>query len=264
MNDERRESFDEFEKFIRHSEFGKVLELAGKLKGQKSQLATFSDQGGAKGGSNPAFLTLRPKKKRHLQLDGSGSDPQALSGSGNVDDNIESKERPESRRGVRDSIDSRPAFEDSADLIRESLIPPNNHGADSRSAMTRGECLITDSLIDETINSLAEELRLCLDLKKQLRGMARGEELMYRQESKQFNPNASDEQGIYGRDMKYSDRKTTNGSSVNNYEEEEEEESDEKGNMIATKFSKRQTDILTNWMIAHRVSFSFNIYILKA
>lgn len=34
--------------------------------------------------------------------------------------------------------------------------------------LEREECEITDSLIDETIKSLADELKLCLDLKKQL------------------------------------------------------------------------------------------------
>ena len=116
----------EFENFICHADFSKVLQLADRLK-------------------------------------------------------YENKEGSQCRHHGEKDLNS---FESTAVLIRSMLITSRWSEV---AVLGRGECRITDSLIDETINSLAKELKLCLA---------------------EFDS--------------------------------------------AKKFSKRQTDILTDWMTEHR------------
>jgi hypothetical protein len=116
----------EFENFICHADFSKVLQLADRLK-------------------------------------------------------YENKEGSQCRHHGENDLNS---FESTAVLIRSTLITSRWSEV---AVLGRGECRITDSLIDETINSLAKELKLCLA---------------------EFDS--------------------------------------------AKKFSKRQTDILTDWMTEHR------------
>ena len=123
------ENMDNFENFIRHADFGKVLQLADRL-----------------------------KKYEINREEGSQSDH------------------------CGDKVPN--SFESTAVLVRSTLIPSRSSDV---AILGRGECRITDSLIDETLNSLANELKLC-------------------------------------------------HSEFDN----------------AKKFSKWQTDILTDWMIEHR------------
>ena len=87
-----------------------------------------------------------------------------------------------------------------------------------------------DSLIDETIKSLADELRYCLDLKKQLREKASVGAMAN---------NASTKND----DMMAVDVKLERGGA---------QDTEEKSSAIVSKFSKWQTDILTDWMIQNR------------
>ncbi|KAL7554448.1 hypothetical protein ACHAWF_019028 [Thalassiosira exigua] len=257
MNEPRTDNLDDFEHFIRHSDFGKILELASTLKGQKSQLVIIAR--GQREGPRGAFartLPTRSAKKvktepeEHQEGTPDDDDPSirleeppepeeqqhfspdgGLHGGGNG-------ERPLSRRG-RQPTDS---FDSAAELIRTTLISPPEEGANpGTDVMGRGECLITDSLIDETIKSLADELKLCLDLKKQLRAMPRrGSRYPERRPmedrganlgvSKQISWNSKAEDG--GR----------NGS----------RDVGEEPKPLVSKFAKWQTDILIQWMIDHR------------
>jgi hypothetical protein len=178
------EKMNDFVDFIRHTDFSKVLELADRLK-YNEEVREHGQHGAS------ATSLLHPRKKtRSLSTENGRRDC--------------SRSR---HHGVKDPNSS----DSSAELIRATLIPSGVVGV-----MGRGESLITDSLIDETINSLANELKLCLDLKKQRRA---------RQESHTFEimrqPDVQDD--------------------------------DDKTNTVANKFTKWQTDILTNWMIDHRV-----------
>jgi len=217
---------DDFENFIRHSDFGKILELASTLKDQKSRLVTIArGQQGPRGASAPS-LSLRSRKKKKS---GPGEyQIGAAFGTGR-------EERPQSRMDVNHHTNS---FDSAAELIRASLIPSAEEGSDPMvDLMGRGECLITDSLIDETIKSLADELKLCLDLKKQLR--------VSRQGSRISEASSGDGHGMNYGDTKQVNWKMENGGG------DEGEDVHGKVNPIA-KFSKWQTDILTDWMIENR------------
>ena len=98
-------------------------------------------------------------------------------------------------------------FESSAELIRSTLMPS------TKRILGRGECQTTDSLVDETINSLANDLKLCLDTKKEHTAKL----------ERQITESTRQQQIDY-----------------------------DKTNPIATKFFKWQTDVLTNWMVEHR------------
>lgn len=68
----------------------------------------------------------------------------------------ENKEGSQSNHRGEKALNS---FESTAVLIRSTLITSRRL---EDAVLGRGECRITDSLIDETINSLAKELNLCL------------------------------------------------------------------------------------------------------
>ena len=114
------------------------------MKQQKNQLANLARGGG--GGESA--LSLPSRKKKRFELEEIGPPPlfgQGAASAGNVRED----------QGAYDSAAAR---------IREALITD-----EGTQVMGRGVCLITDSLVDETIKALADELKLCLDLKKQLR-----------------------------------------------------------------------------------------------
>lgn len=169
---ERVNIMSDFDNFIRHSDFRKVLQLADLLRYHKAK--------------------------------------------------VESLRSESSQIHGVDSRESYYAYDNAAELLRSSL-PTSKFGS---SAMQRGECMMTDSLIDETIESLVSELRFYLDIKKQRRARAG---------SQVFDPvNA----------LQFLDTKLpwVSGVAV-----------DEKNNPVPDKFSKVQTDIMTDWMIAHKV-----------
>ena len=191
------DKMDEFAHFIRHEDFSKVLQLADKLKHEEE----------ARGQIQHDVLTsslLHPRKTRHLS---SGKDR---------------REYPLSRRHEKDPN----SYGNAAELIRATLLPSaiGSDVVDVIGLMGRGESQITDSLIDDTIYSLANELKLCLDLRGQRRA---------RRESR------TSETIRLQHDLQGDDDKTN--PSANN----------------AIKFLKWQTDVLTNWMIAHSVGFVY-------
>lgn len=211
---------DDFEKFIRHSDFGKVLDLAGKLKEQKSRLVTFAEHDGLQDSDSPPSMPLQTKKKKKKKK------TEVLSNRAEkwLDPPLHDAALEDAWRDNRPAGRRRPAaFESAADLIRATLILAEDGDDLAASSMKditpprmgRGECVITDSLIDETIKSLAEELRFYMDLKRQARDMP-AMQLICRTKSR--------------------------------------DDTDERTNQVAVKFTKWQTDILTEWMIDHRVS----------
>jgi hypothetical protein len=208
--------YDEFERFIRHQEFGKILDLAGRLKEHRSRLVTFaSPDNNSAVATSSSHMALRTPRHKSSRLDAERND---LTQASYRDDGevALSGGRPRSRRGGTPSAYHTPhAIESTADLIRSALIPAHDDHFDGTERIPsqrigRGEYPITDSLIDETIKSLAEELSYCLDLKKQLNEAA--------SDARVISPSATEE----------------------------------KGSPIAAKFSKWQTDILTEWMVEHR------------
>ncbi|KAL3797412.1 hypothetical protein HJC23_010538 [Cyclotella cryptica] len=211
---------DEFERFIRHAEFGKILELAGRLKDQKSRLVTFEYPD--EDVSSPPSLTLRAPRQKKSHVENSESELNDSARGNHVEIDSSRSDfagaRPRSRRGgSRQAHHVPPAIENAADLIRSALIPSidedalddANSGGISPKIIGRGEYPITDSLVDETIKTLADELRYCLDLKKQLREAAN---------PRLISPSSSDDRGY----------------------------------PLTQKFSKWRTDILIEWMIEHR------------
>ena len=123
---------------------------------------------------------------------------------------------------------SEAAFSSAADILR---ILVTSKSEEQEKMMSRGECFITDSMIDETIRTLASELKLCLDLKRQIRS---GHTLELAPASsaagKTVPPTRNEVQERRG-GVKSSRKKTKNNKS------------------IAQKFSKFQTDVLTKWVI---------------
>jgi hypothetical protein len=183
--------YNDFEKFIGHSEFARVLELAQLLKEQKSRLD----------GDLPRFApsTLNPQP-------------------------------------VEEEEDAYP-FDESASYIRSALI-----GKETSPIIKRGTCAITDSLIDETITTLASELRFVLNLKEQLTAAR----------AVSFSEDREVDGGVDG----------VNNDGISNMESEKQASADEpmkrditievQNKENANKFSKHQTDILINWMIENR------------
>ena len=213
---------DEFERFIRHAEFGKILELAGRLKAQKSRLVTLDNAGEVD--SSPPSLTLRAQRRKSPHAENSHSELNESARDNTVERDGSQADfvgvRPKSRRGgTRQSHHVPPAIENAANLIRSALFPSTEDDDlddDNAREMTpktigRGEYPITDSLVDETIKTLADELRHCLDLKMQLREASN---------SRLVSPSSSDD----------------------------------KGYPLIQRFSKWRTDILVEWLIEHRVS----------
>ena len=177
---------NDFNKFICHPDFKTVLQLADLLRYHKAKLDCLRDSEALQ----PSFSVP------------SSSQPRMKKSALEITRN----------RGV-DKRESN-AYEDAADLLRSSLLPSFN----SRSiAIERGECIITDSLIDETIESLADELRFYLDIKKQRRAPI------------------------------------SNEGCANFLDTKLDVKGEDKSKPVADKFSKVQSDILTDWMIAHKV-----------
>jgi len=226
----REGSLDEFEKFILQDEFEKVLELAGKLKDQKDWLDSMtSDNQGLPDSSNLRSLSTRPTGcMSEAKKQGAGCRPSCRGAS-----LYDVKEMPGVRRDDEKSHDDFPV-ENAASFIRRNLA-----GVDgiNSSAISRGKYEITDSLIDETINSLTKELKMCLDLKHRLR-------------------ETNLQEYISRSHCEVDDIKLTNTSrDISRKDEKDDEDGtmfDEKGEPVSTKFAKWQTDILTNWMIEHR------------
>lgn len=182
-----------FDNFIRHADFRRVLQLADMLRYQKAKLENLRGHEGIQ----PIYAPSSPSQTRKKKSAFGGSRSE-ISQCREV--------------GIRESN----VYDNAAELLRVSLLPPSNSGS---IAMERGECIITDSLIDETIESLADELRFYLDIKKQR---------------------------IAHRGSQFSDPISNEGDTMNFAV-------DEKRNPVADKFSKMQTDLLTDWMIAHKV-----------
>lgn len=184
----------QFNKFICHQDFKTVLQLAHLLRYHK-KLDTICDHEGLQ----PVFCAPSSPSQTRRKKSAFGDNRNEISQSCVVD------------RGQPSAYDS------AAELFRSSLLPPSKSGS---IALERGECMITDSLIDETIESLVGELRFYLDIKKE-------------------------------RDcVNFLDTKPVWASDVDD---------DGKSNPVPDKFSKAQTDILTGWMIAHRVRMLFQL-----
>ena len=203
--------YDEFEKLIRHQEFGLILDLAGRLKHHKSRHVSFASPDNNAVATLPLPLIARTPRRKSSRLEKS-----------NQTRNYEpvqnpAETRPNTRReGTRQSYHTPPSLENTAGLIRSALINPTDAYSLVSDAermpptvIGRGKYPVTDSLVDETINALAEELRYCLDLKKQISEVAA--------DSKIISP----------------------------------PDTAEKGSLIQLKFTKWQTDILLEWMIEH-------------
>lgn len=226
----------DFDNFIRHSDFNKVLELATTLKSQKQQLRSVATQ------TSPSSSSmLHSRKKKKLKSEPNQHDSNGRSAIGGGD---QGEERPQIHRGS--SCDA------AAELIRAALIPTSSDGSEPMTdVMGRGECLLTDSLIDETIKSLADELKMCLGIKHQLQSMSG-------QGSRISETSSGEAQGMnyrYGDTNQQvnwtggrADGRGYNGSAVS----ASASASGGGGGAVASKFSKWQTDILTDWMIEHR------------
>lgn len=207
--------YDEFERFIRHQEFGKILDLAGRLKHQRSRLVSFaSPDNNADDATALAMRTPRKKNQRtgnsYEYHDTTFSDHQRIDRGDFVG------LRPMSRRGgTRNSYHTQTSIENSADFIRTALVPSLGNNAlegdagKSSGTVERGAHPITDSLVDETIKSLAEELMYCLQLKKQLNEAA--------VDSRIVSPSCT-----------------------------------ETGSQNAPKYPKWQIDIMQEWILEHR------------
>ena len=124
-------------------------------------------------------------------------------------------------------------FDESAAFIRETLIRTD------AGAMNRGECPMTDSLIDETIITLAQELRSLLNLKKQMKGSRAVN--FFSEDREVVDRGIPAHGGITDDD--FSGKKE---SGVDNMDEKA------MNKYNANKFTKSQTDILIKWMIENR------------
>lgn len=120
---------NDFEKFIGHSEFARVLQLSHSLKQQKIS------------------LDWDPSSQLHEHVPSTWVPKQSSSSNMSI---------------LKDEDDNAP-FDESAAYIRNSLIGP------FLEPLKRGTCRITDSLIDETISILASELRMVLSIKEQMK-----------------------------------------------------------------------------------------------
>ena len=227
---------NDFENFIRHSDFGTVLLLADTLKDQKRRLAVIArDRHGLPARPDPSSV-LRSKKKNKLSApDEFPIGPSAQDGNAFVNS------REDCPLSHGSSTDHPTSFDGAAELIRATLIPSANEGNEGAGVMGRGECLITDSLVDETIEALADELRFCLDLKKQLRGVSRQGNRMSEAGLGECQDGGTKQADWMGADVKMEGC----GLSGSRTEYARNQYVDEKTNPIANKFSKWQTDILT-------------------
>ena len=215
-----------------------ITELAAALK--QMQAATIALADGQKGTIGDDSLS-NDGDSSHVRK------KNKMDGKGVVSNTISSSDRPSAK-----------SFSDAAGLIRATLIS-DDESDDMCEVMGRGECLITDSLIDETIQCLAEELKLCVELKKQLRMGASFQQ----QGSVGISTSAS--VAAPQSKSKETDAKMVpvKMETVDRSGEEGEEEGGGGGGVKATKkakgknaqvpkFTKWQTDILIDWMIEHR------------
>ena len=209
-----------------------ITELAAALK--QMQAATIALADGQKGTIGDDSLS-NDGDSSHVRK------KNKMDGKGVVSNTISSSDRPSAK-----------SFSDAAGLIRATLIS-DDESDDMCEVMGRGECLITDSLIDETIQCLAEELKLCVELKKQLRMGASFQQQGSVGISKSASVAAPEETDAKMEPVKM---ETVDRSG-------EEEEGGGGGGVKATKkakgtnaqvpkFTKWQTDILIDWMIEHR------------
>ena len=206
---------DEFQKLIRHEGFPKVLELAASLKQQNNQLAILTSGGQEDQSNGGTSIPTRLQKKKKIESNGP----------------LQADGKQSAHSGDNTSFDS------AAELIRVGFNVEG--GADGAvSIIKRGECVITDSLIDETIYCLAEELKLCLDMKKQLRnGAIPGQ-------SNQTSALISSEATAGVPELHPVSGPTSYGGRG--------DPTKKPSQSIANKFSKWQTDVLTDWMVTHR------------
>lgn len=202
-NSERIAIMSEFNKFICHQDFKTVLQLAHLLRYHKKR-DTLCDHEDLQ----PVFYAPSSPSQTRRKKSAFGDNRNGISQSCAAD------------RGQPNAYDS------AVELFRSSLLPPFKSGS---MALERGECMITDSLIDETIESLVGELRIYVDIKKE-RTTHQG----------LFSGPTSNE----GDCVNFLDNKPSWASDVDD---------DGKSNPVPEKFSKAQTDILTGWMIAHKV-----------
>ncbi len=187
-------SYNDFAKFIGHCEFVRVLELSHFLKEQKSR------------------------------LDGSTS---------HLSSSLMPEQQPDSPMSVDEEEDAFP-FDESASYIRSTLIGKDADTSPNHvNVIQRGVCDITDSLIDETIHTLASELRFILGLKNQLAAA----------NAVSFSEDREVDGGIGRVDKDGSSEK----ESMKQSSAESTTEVKTKAN--ANKFTKAQTDALIKWMI---------------
>jgi hypothetical protein len=151
----------DFQNFVRHAEFGKILQLNDRLKHEERMMKEEEEE--------PSRLvrfstapSMKPRKKMRWLTSSDGGNT-LLSTTSEDDDHVT----------TFNTIDpGSSSYDGTAELIRKTLLVPSPNDGSSRAAISvvrRGESLVTDSLIDETINSLISELKLCLDLKEQRR-----------------------------------------------------------------------------------------------
>lgn len=198
------EQGNEFERLVRHCDLAKVLRLVDELKHQKLLLKTL-----VSGEGHASHAEVQANKRS--KTNGDKQRVRCL---------VPGRVRP-----------SEAAFSSAADILRRALVPSMSELTEQEQMMSRGECLITDSLIDETIRTLAEALKFCLDLKKQIRSGHTLERAAASSAAGKTGPatsSAVQERGA----VKSSSRKRTKNKKC-----------------IAQKFSKFQTDILTKWVI---------------
>ncbi len=192
-------SYNDFEKFIGHCDFARVLELSHFLKEQKSR------------------------------LDGSTPHPST---------SLMPEQQPDSPMSVDEEEGAFP-FDESASYIRSTLI-----GKDADTSpiqvMQRGACALTDSLIDETIHTLASELRFILGLKDQLAAT----------NAVSFSEDREVDGGIGRVDEDgSSDKESMKQSSAEKKPTKLDATTEVKTKANANKFTKAQTDALIKWMI---------------
>ena len=211
-----------------------ITELAAALK--QMQAATIALADGQKGTIGDDSLS-KDGDSSHVRK------KNKMDGKGVVSNTISSSDRPSAK-----------SFSDAAGLIRATLIS-DDESDDMCEVMGRGECLITDSLIDETIQCLAEELKLCVELKKQLRMGASFQQ--------QGSVGISTSASVAAPEETDAKMVPVKMETVDRSGEEGEEEGGGGGGVKATKkakgknaqvpkFTKWQTDILIDWMIEHR------------
>jgi hypothetical protein len=206
----------DFQNFVRHAEFGKILQLNDRLKREERMMKEEEEPPRLVRFSTAPSMKPRKKKTRWLTSYAGGN--TLLSTTLEDDDHVT----------TFNTIDPKSSsYDGAAELIRKTLLVPSPNDGSSQAAISvvrRGESLVTDSLIDETINSLISELKLCLDLKEQRRART----------SRQTTATMSGSTALSPKQLIAIDVDGGDGSATT------------RTNHSASKFSKWQTDILTN------------------